>query len=150
MYLLCDKVDHILVDMTVLEWADPSSLDWLWWCVELASMVSGHHSHFHVWCYMREIVYDCKVNRREVPHNWISHAARHMNGPNVLHKVEIVLNFKCRSSITVLLQICVHMTVTSAVGSWAVDKVTRRPVYFRPVRVKVHFILFLSSVSLSS
>jgi hypothetical protein len=59
----------------------------------------GHCSHqtsllpdLHVWGYMKYMVYEHKVNRRK-EHHPIFDAARCMNDPHVLCKVQIILNF---------------------------------------------------------
>jgi hypothetical protein len=61
----------------------------------------GHCSHptslpvdFQVRGYMKNMVYERKVNRREELHYRIFDAARSRNDPEVLRKVRIILNFK--------------------------------------------------------
>jgi hypothetical protein len=49
----------------------------------------------HVWGFMKNVAYEHKVNRREELHYQIFYAARWMNDPDVVHKVQIILNFKC-------------------------------------------------------
>jgi hypothetical protein len=61
----------------------------------------GQHGHrtslpldFHVWGYMKNMVSECKVNRREELYK-IFDAERHMNDPDVPLKVQIIPNLKC-------------------------------------------------------
>jgi hypothetical protein len=48
---------------------------------------------FHVWDCMKSVVFECKVKREEL-HPIIFSAAGHMNDPDVLHKVYIILSLK--------------------------------------------------------
>jgi hypothetical protein len=51
----------------------------------------GHRTslHFYVWGYMKRTAYERKVNRTDE-----LHAARRMTGPDVLRKVQAILNLK--------------------------------------------------------
>jgi hypothetical protein len=68
----------------------PDPMDWLWWPAELATPVTGPHSSI----YMKSMVYDRKVNRREEVHNRIFDAARRMIDTDVLRKIQFMLNLK--------------------------------------------------------
>jgi hypothetical protein len=61
----------------------------------------GYYGHwtlplpdFHVWGYMKNIVHEHKVNRRQELHHQMFIAARYTNDPDVLHEVTIILNFQ--------------------------------------------------------
>jgi hypothetical protein len=49
---------------------------------------------FHVWGYMKNMVYECKLNRRQELLHQTFYAERCMNDPDVSLKVQIFLNFK--------------------------------------------------------
>jgi hypothetical protein len=74
----------------VPEWAVPWPMDWSWWSAELAPAVTGPHFP----CYVKNIAYGCKENRREELHHRIFNAARRMNDPDVLRKIQIIFNLK--------------------------------------------------------
>jgi hypothetical protein len=74
-------------------------MNWSWWSAELATAVTGPHSPG----YMRNMAYEHKVNRGEELHQ-IFYAERRMNDPDVLRKVQNILNLKFPKN-----QTCIHM-----------------------------------------
>jgi hypothetical protein len=52
-------------------------MDWSWWFKELATAITAPHPlNFHVRGYMINMMYECKVNRREELNHQIYNAAR--------------------------------------------------------------------------
>jgi hypothetical protein len=72
------------------EWGVSWRMAWSWWSSELATVVTGPHSH----SYVKNMGQEQKVNTREELHHWIFNAKRCMNDTDVLCKVQIILNLK--------------------------------------------------------
>jgi hypothetical protein len=61
----------------------------------------GHCGHrtslpqdFHIWGYIKYMIYERKLSRREEIYHRIFDVARRMNDPDVVRKVQIILNLK--------------------------------------------------------
>jgi hypothetical protein len=84
-----------LVDTWEYMNAVPGEMGWPQETTELATLSTYLTPlNFHVWCYMRNMVYGRRVSRKKALLHGMFSAEIHMNGPNVLCKVQIILNFR--------------------------------------------------------
>jgi hypothetical protein len=86
---------HTSLNMLWSTWMNsPRPNEWLWWSPQKWPTWSPDFTEldFRVWGCMKNMVYECKVNRRDKLLHWIFDAERHKNDPDVPLKVQI-LNF---------------------------------------------------------
>jgi hypothetical protein len=63
--------------------AVPGEMGWPQETTELATLSTYLTPlNFHVWCYMRNMVYGCRVSRKKALLHGMFSAEIHMNGPN--------------------------------------------------------------------
>lgn len=93
MYFQGDKAPHISV-MWWRIWMSRHLTNGLVkvWRIGYCSHWTSLHLDFHILGYSKNMAYEHKVNKREKLYHWIFDAARHMNDPDVQHKVQINLN----------------------------------------------------------